>query len=206
MLRISAPFLYWDDVKKIFTKAASGQCKVLHCATVISVLNVIWQTRNKVRFQNIGFDVSFSISSILDCVSLAANNVVASYLNMHDFILLKSFRVLFRPPKAPRIVEVMWQPPPRNWVKINCDEASVSPSGNSACGGIVRNSEGGFLGTYAIRLGLSSSLIVELFGAIFTIEFAHENNWKSLWLETDSMAVVKAFRSPFLVPWHTRNH
>ncbi|XP_058775770.1 uncharacterized protein LOC131650043 [Vicia villosa] len=91
----------WEDVKKIFSKKASGQCRVLHYATVISVFNAIWQARNKVRFQNIGFIFSYSISCILDVVSIDGNNADESYLDMQDFMILKSFHISIRPPKAP---------------------------------------------------------------------------------------------------------
>ncbi|MCI80670.1 ribonuclease H protein, partial [Trifolium medium] len=39
----------------------------------------------------------------------------------------------------------MWQPPTFNWVKCNCDGASLGNPGLSSYGGIFRNSEALFL-------------------------------------------------------------
>lgn len=37
------------------------------------------------------------------------------------------------------------------------------------------------------------------------IEVASQKQWNFLWLETDSMLVVQAFKSSILVPWQVRN-
>jgi len=50
--------------------------------------------------------------------------------------------------------------------------------------------------TIAQNLRLGSSL----FGVMQAIEIAHRNGWHNLWLETDSMLVLLAFRSVSLVP------
>ncbi|XP_058783723.1 uncharacterized protein LOC131658448 [Vicia villosa] len=196
----------WNDVWSLCNKYGAGQCKSVVGAAVIYVLNVIWLTRNKFRFHNAGMNFSAATSYIMDAVSLAGSaSSTAKHLNVHDFIILKSFKVSIRPPKAPVIMEVIWKPPPRNWIKINCDGVSSSSPGLSACGGIVRNSDGMFLGAFASSVGISNSLMAELSGAMIAIEFAYENNWNFVWLETDSTMVVKAFKSPFVVPWTIRN-
>ncbi|XP_058773463.1 uncharacterized protein LOC131647572 [Vicia villosa] len=157
--------------------------------------------RNKVRFHNNFCSVFSSISYILAAVSLAGNcSSATSFVNMDDFMIIKKFNVTICPPRAPNISEVIWKPHPRGWIKFNCDGAAVS-SGLSGCGGIGRNSDDVFLGAYASSLSGANSLTVELYGAILAIEFAFERNWNNIWLETDSTAVVKAFNSPFKVPW-----
>jgi ribonuclease HI len=52
-----------------------------------------------------------------------------------------------------------------NWVKCNCDGASLGNSGISAYGCIFRNAYSSFLGAYALNIGVSTSLKVELIGA-----------------------------------------
>jgi len=37
------------------------------------------------------------------------------------------------------------------------------------------------------------------------IEIAHNNGWLHLWLETDSLLVLPAFKSVSIVPWRLRN-
>lgn len=110
-------------------------------------------------------------------VSIARSFVTyASHLSIRDFVIPNSFKVIIRPPKAPNIIEVIWNPPPRNWIKLNCDGASISPSGNSTCGGIARDNDGGFLEAFASFLGVSNSLIAKLSNAMLAIEFAYEKS------------------------------
>jgi ribonuclease HI len=106
---------------------------------------------------------------------------------------------------APKIKEVVWQPPILNWVKCNCDGASLGNPGLSACGGLFRNSNASFLGAFASNLGINTSLNSELIGAMLAIEIANSKGWTQLWLESDSMLVVHAFSSSKIVPWVLRN-
>jgi ribonuclease HI len=78
--------------------------------------------------------------------------------------------------------------------------------GLSSCGGIFRNNDADFLLGFAEPLGFASSYLAELQGALRAIEVAHQMNWKNLWIETDSVLVVLAFKNPNLhVAWSLRN-
>lgn len=123
-------------------------------------------------------------SSIMAIFSIFDNVVsVGSHLSMVDFVILKKFKVIIRPPRASNILEVLWQPPPRNWIKLNCDKASTYPSIISAYGGLARENGGCFLGDFAYFLGASNSLIVEISATMQAIEFTHERNWHTVWLK-----------------------
>jgi hypothetical protein len=37
------------------------------------------------------------------------------------------------------------------------------------------------------------------------VEIAYQKGWKNLWLETDSMLVVTAFKSSKIIPWQLKN-
>lgn len=76
---------------------------------------------------------------------------------MHDFEMLKYFKVIIQFLNAPKILEVIWKPPTCNWIKINCDRASLGNLGPSACGGITKDYEGHFLGDFSHILGVSNS-------------------------------------------------
>lgn len=58
---------------------------------------------------------------------------------------------------------------------------------------------------FAQNLGYGSSLINELSGRMQEFEIASRNNWRNLWIETDSMLVVLAFKSITSVPWSLKN-
>ncbi|XP_058746496.1 uncharacterized protein LOC131619414 [Vicia villosa] len=183
----------------------TGQCKTVAVASFIMVLNAIWLARNMLRFHNVTFLVSKTISAIMELVALVGGcSSVGNPLNMKDFEILKSFKVNIRPPKVPNNIEVIWKSPLRDWVKINCDGAFTSFS-NSSCVGIARNHDGNFLGAFASSLEIANSLMAELTSAMMAIELAYEKNWSNLWLETDSTTIIKAFNMPFLVPCTIRN-
>jgi ribonuclease HI len=122
---------------------------------------------------------------------------------MTDFRILKYFKISLHPPRAPVIEEVLWQPPPPNWLKCNTDGASNNSS--SACRGVFRNHLAEFVVGFAENIGHQSSLIAELSGVMRAIEMANNHNWRNLWLETDSSLAVLAFKSSSIVPWGLRN-
>jgi len=85
------------------------------------------------------------------------------------------------------------------------DGATSGTPSTVACGGIYRNNEVVCIGCFAQNLGFDSSLIAELSGAMQAIEIAYRKNWRNLWLETDSMLVVLAFKSITTVPWSLKS-
>ncbi|MCH81156.1 ribonuclease H protein [Trifolium medium] len=81
----------------------------------------------------------------------------------------------------------------------------IGNPGPSSCGGIFRNSNAEFLGASAYNLGISNSLCAKLNGAMYAVGIAYQKGWKNLWLETDSMLVVTAFKSSKIIPWQLKN-
>jgi ribonuclease HI len=83
-----------------------------------------------------------------------------------------------------------------NWLKCNIDGASNGNPGIAACGGIFRNYDADFIYGFAEPLGITSSFVAELSGALRAIEIALHRNWTHLWIESDSSSVVAAFKNP----------
>ena len=88
---------------------------------------------------------------------------------------------------APRIIEVLWKPPPLGWIKVNTDGAAFGCPSLTGYGGIFCNCKGFVHRCFAIPIGLAFAFEVELVATIQAISFAWDRNWKKLWLETDSM-------------------
>ncbi|GAU51353.1 hypothetical protein TSUD_413010 [Trifolium subterraneum] len=147
-------------------------------------------------------------ASVLNCgrgkVLLDPNEVNdISLANFRQNIRKLGLNVNIHPPKLLGTKEIIWLPPLPLWVKCNTDGASTSIS--SSCGGIFRNSEADFMCAFADNLGVGSAFNAELIGAMNTIELANSKHWSNLWLETDSVLVVKAFTNPGLIPWNLSN-
>ena len=190
--------------EKIWNGTWNPQCKTVLTATIINILNAIRFARNQNRFQNKAIHWKSSISSIISNTALSGNHTkyVAS-ASISNFVILKKFNVTLHSPRAPLIIEVIWQPPPPFWIKCNTDG---STNGNlSSCGGIFRDSKSDFLLCFGENAGIGNSLHAELSRAMRAIEIANSHQWFNLWLEADLELVIKAFKNVSLVRWKLRN-
>lgn len=133
------------------------------------------------------------------------NNKLHASSSIAEFLILKAFKVFMKHPNAPSIEEFIWKPPVFNWIKCNIDGASIGNPGPLDCGGVFRDKNADFLGSFAYNIGLSSSLIVELNGAMYAVEIAHQKGWRNLWVKTDSMLVALVFKSHKIVPCQLQN-
>ncbi|KAJ0027563.1 hypothetical protein Pint_36456 [Pistacia integerrima] len=95
---------------------------------------------------------------------------------------------------------VVWQPPLPYWVKVNTDGASKGNPGLSACEGVFIASACEFLGAFAVPLGTQCAYYTELMGVFMAVHIAHANNWRRLWIGSDSSIVVQAIQRTKLDP------
>lgn len=91
------------------------------------------------------------------------------------------------------------------WFKVNIDGAALGSPGTAAGGGIFRNHLGDFIGGFVVSLGITFAFRAELLATMYAIELSYRYGWRSLWLESDSEMVVKAFANHSIVPWDLRN-
>ncbi|KAK2659229.1 hypothetical protein Ddye_005762 [Dipteronia dyeriana] len=92
-----------------------------------------------------------------------------------DLLILRRFDLRGRPTRAPVIRSVIWLPPAPRWTKVNTDGAALSSLGVGGC------------------------------GASIAINFAWQNGWHRIWLESDSSYVVHLlFSRSEQVPWRIR--
>ncbi|GAU10041.1 hypothetical protein TSUD_416290, partial [Trifolium subterraneum] len=61
------------------------------------------------------------------------------------------------------LVDIRWKPPSGNFVRLNTDGASKD-NNKAGCGGIIRGSQGEWLGGFAKGVGDCSAFIAELWG------------------------------------------
>ncbi|KAK2410614.1 hypothetical protein QL285_045971 [Trifolium repens] len=206
-LNITIQFSCMDDMWKLCDLNWSLQAKVTLIAAITNLLNAIWFVRNQARFHDKIITWRSAIAMIISNTSLLGNTTTKYSSNsIRDFNFLKLFRVTIHQPKIRVLQEVCWEPPVLNWIKCNIDGASNGNPGLSSCGGIFRDHEANFIFAFAEPLGMSSSYVVEICGAMRAIEIAYQKQWMHLWLETDSSLVVNAFKNPDKpVAWQIRN-
>ncbi|XP_058757179.1 uncharacterized protein LOC131630417 [Vicia villosa] len=204
----SRSILVWrmlHDWLNLFHHNKSPQFALVHCAAVVNLLYIIWQTRNAARHNNIKPNYGYATDWILRKVRLSGNSSKkASFINMMDFTLIKEIKVNIIPPKAPSILEVIWAPPNFGWFKCNCDGSFIHDSSKVGGAGLFRNYKGDFILSFAENLRCNSSVHAEFGAVIRAMEIAIDRGWQKLWIETDSSMVVKAFSNHCLVPFSFR--
>lgn len=80
----------------------------------------------------------------------------------------------------------MCYPPHCDWIKCNTHGTSKGNPALSASGGIFCGYNAAALGCFAVNVGITYSLHVELIGAMKAIVIAYNKGWRKLWLESDS--------------------
>lgn len=179
ILKLQCNFPTIQEVVQVCQRNLSPLCKIVILAEVINILNTIWFCRNQHRFNNKKINVRSTINLIISATALTGNNSrLAANSSIEDFLLLNAFSVKINHGRAPRIKEVIWQPPVFNWIKCNVDGASVGNPGAASCGGIYRDKNGVLVGAFAYNLGISNSLFGELNGARYAIELARKQHFR----------------------------
>jgi len=193
-----------EDIWNICNGSWNPQCKTVLTSSLINIFNCIWFARNQSRFQDKNIHWKSSIAAVISNSTLFGNlsKTVASP-SISNFVILKKFNVSLHPPRAPRIIEVIWQRPSPGWTKCNTDGSTNVNL--SSCGGIFRDSNSKLLICFGESTGIGNSLHAEISGAMRAIELANTHQWTNLWLEVDSELVVKAFKNHSLVHWHLKN-
>ncbi|KAK2655573.1 hypothetical protein Ddye_008625 [Dipteronia dyeriana] len=122
-----------------------------------------------------------------------------------DLLILHRFDLCGRPTKAPFIRSVIWSPLAPGWTKVITDGAVLSSPGAGGCGGIFRNCRAFVKGCFAVPLDHVFAFEAELLAASITINFAWQNGWHRICLESDSSYVVHLLSSHSeQVPWRIR--
>ncbi|KAK2649260.1 hypothetical protein Ddye_016749 [Dipteronia dyeriana] len=89
------------------------------------------------------------------------------------------------------------------WVtKVNTDGAALSSPGVEGCEGVFRNCIAFVNGCFAVALDHVFAFEAELLAASMAMNFAWQNGWCRIWLESDYSYVVQLPSSRFeQVPW-----
>jgi hypothetical protein len=80
--------------------------------------------------------------------------------------------------KCSSIVQVKWLPPLEGWVKLNTD-GSCQEGGRIGCGGVIRGSDGEWLGGYAKFIGYGNAYLAELWGVLEGLKHVRRLNFSS---------------------------
>ena len=180
--------------------------RVLWKTVIHAVVWSVWFTRNQLIFESKAVDFRSALSLVWRAVSDANRLEIGCMHNcVDDLLILRRFDLLGRPARAPNIKSVIWSPPAPGWIKVNTDGAASCSPGVGGCGGVFRNCRAFVKGCFVSPLGQVFAFEAELIAASMAINFAWQNGWHRLWLESDSSYVVQLLSSRFeQVPWRIR--
>ncbi|KAK2658521.1 hypothetical protein Ddye_005054 [Dipteronia dyeriana] len=90
---------------------------------------------------------------------------------------------------------VIWSPPAPGLTKVNTDGAALSSPCAEGCRGVFRNCRAFVKGCFVVPLDHVFAFEAELLVASMAINFAWQNGWHRIWLESDSSYVVQLLSS-----------
>lgn len=179
-----------------------------HQVLISAVSHVIWQIwieRNRRYFSDKESQMYQLIGTVTAEVKCSAAMMFgARNTSSFDLRIGALFQLAPRPSRQISSSPVFWILPHRGCRKINVDGSALGSPSCGAIGVAVRDWEGTFLAGFVLNIGHSSAFVAELCTAMFAIEKAVELNWSDIWIETDSLMVVKAFAQHIAVPWTLR--
>ena len=101
--------------------------------------------------------------------------------------------------------DARWLLPPDGWSKANFDGASKGNPGPSGCGGVIRNSFGEGIATFASPLGTQTNHLAEARAAIRVVKLAFDAGVTKLWLEGDSKNIINTIMGTTPPSWSIAN-
>lgn len=90
--------------------------------------------------------------------------------------------------------QVLWKPQCTGWVVINTDGAARLGSNKAGCGGLLRNSDGGWLCGFSKKLGNTTAYVAELWGVPEALKIAKERGYPRVELRMDSKVVADCLK------------
>ncbi|KAF1877237.1 hypothetical protein Lal_00012008 [Lupinus albus] len=184
----------------------NSQVKDVMVIAITHTISTIWFCRNQAKFEDKNIYLYQVVAKIKREVSLSGQTATTSpSLSLQDLLILTTFNVTINLNMTPSIVEVIWQPPRVDWLKVNTNGAangSLVPTGGSE---IFRDSNGVFIACFASYLEIQDALYAELYSAMKVIHMAYKRGWWTLWLKCDSTLVVDIFNDVSNAHWKLQN-
>lgn len=177
------PWLVWN-----LTDSNIG-VSTINWQTVFGVTGYeLWKDRNSLVFSRqtlLGSDLHFKIGHQVSFISNHISDPVLSFSQDNR-----------------KEVQVAWHPPHPGRFKINVDGSHLRNSGSSACGGLVRDSNGRFVQGFFCKIGLGNALWAELWGIRLGIKLAKHLNLNHVDFELDSKVVTHLIKTGNTVNVH----
>uniref|UniRef100_A0A2N9HWM1 Reverse transcriptase domain-containing protein n=1 Tax=Fagus sylvatica TaxID=28930 RepID=A0A2N9HWM1_FAGSY len=145
----------------------------------------LWSARNKVVME--GF--IFQPTEVMKKAKSLAIDFFYSLRHKND-----------KPPKVETLIG--WTPPPTGFVKLNTNGSVLHNPGHASSRGLLRDSNGNWIQGFSHFLGITNSLVAELWGLRDGLTLARDLHISRLVVELDAKAMIDLLkpvsRTPFV--------
>ncbi|KAF1879102.1 hypothetical protein Lal_00047774 [Lupinus albus] len=107
------------------TASWSPQPKEVIVACILSIFNIVWHCRNKIRFNGLNLSLNQALSRIkVDTALCGKFSRLKAKPYLLEFSILRTLNVPLNYSNAPSIIEVIWFPLTLGRIKVNIDGAA----------------------------------------------------------------------------------
>ncbi|KAF6175487.1 hypothetical protein GIB67_021977 [Kingdonia uniflora] len=195
----------------IMLQATSESCKHLSSyvydiwkATVLNIIYHLPCARNDAIFEGKLLSTNDLKHRILvaikDPAALSCNSMANTCFELS---IVTALGVPTRARPLPRIQGSTWALSWFQEVKLNCGAAAIGSPGKGGIGAVARNHLGDVLGVLTQGIGNKTLFFSECETIIGALFWAAQNNWKTIWIESDSQSAITDFIKN-QVPWPQR--
>ncbi|GAA0142857.1 hypothetical protein LIER_42739 [Lithospermum erythrorhizon] len=156
----------------------------------------IWEGRNKNKNEDRVISKATILSRIFQQIKLLGDGGIFKPVNWRGYLHLVTSlgcNLRVQSPSLPRVVK--WTKPPDGHFKLNTDGASKGNSGESGCGGILRDKEGSIIMAFGVYLGRETSIVAEMKAIQEGLHKLCIKGIRDVMVETDSQLSIQLIRS-----------
>lgn len=170
-------------------------------SAIVHIIWGIWLERNHRRFSNKQCHMSSIFNNILVEVKLSFDLVLTKGSSaLQDFKVARLFGIPLKARRFVPLLDVTWIPPHLGCIKFNCDGSAFGSPSCGAIGVVLRAFPSIYISSFVQNIGYETSLEAEFCACLFALERASEMHYGDIWIETDSLSVVKAYNTGAGVP------
>ncbi|KAL6141643.1 hypothetical protein ACLB2K_059931 [Fragaria x ananassa] len=181
----------------------SVSSKLLWYILICNLFWSLWIEQNRLKHDGDEFKEVLFKQKLILALKESGSLAFVSTLNPQSIPIFDLLGLSPLRPTTPKVVHVLWQPPPIHWVNVNTD-GSFCDQAHSGYSGIFRNRKTSFLGAFAACTHVSSAIDAEMLAVIEAVHIVWANQWHNLWLEVDSLLLLTYFNVPLSVLWLLR--
>ena len=98
--------------------------------------------------------------------------------------------------KRTQVINIAWKALAIRCIKLNFDGASKNNQSLARCGGLCKGEDGNWITSFICNFGKCRPMVVELWGAIYSLKLAWDRGFKCIMLEIVDL-LIKTNLNPY---------